>query len=124
MTFLKKFGQVVAQILGLVTGIGPIFGASIPGSASAIAVAGDTLDRILGVILAVEATGAALTLPGPQKLAAATPQVAQVILASAFLAHHDIADPAKFKASMTQITSGFADLLNSLKDKVDVGPKL
>lgn len=124
MTFLKKFGQVVAQILGLVTGLGPVFGASIPGSASAISAVGDTLERILAVILSVEATGAALALPGPQKLAAATPQVAQVILASAFLAHHEIADPTKFKGAIAQITSGFADLLNSLKDKVEVENKL
>lgn len=124
MTFLKKFGQVVAQILGLVTGLGPVFGASIPGSAGPIGIVGDTLERILGVVMAVEATGAALDLPGPQKLAAATPQVAQVILASAFLARHEIADPTKFKAAVSQITSGVADLLNSLKDKVEVDNKL
>lgn len=120
MTFLKKFGQVVAQILGLVTGIGPLLGNAYPAAASAISTTGDTLNRILGVVMSVEATGAALSLPGPQKLAAAAPQVAQVILASAFLAQHEIADPEKFKSAVATITSGVADLLNSLKDKVEV----
>lgn len=118
MSFLKKLGQVVANVAGIVSGIGPFFGAAIPGASGTITKITSEIQQLAGVIATVEAIGQAVStpLPGTEKLKAATPLVAQVILSSSVMVGKKIADPAKFQAGCAQLASGMADILNSLSD--------
>lgn len=116
MNFLKKFGQVVLKITQVAMGVGPLIQAAAPGSATAVSVVVAELQLLAGVIQQAEIFGQALSLPGAQKLTAATPAVAQMILQSSIMAGRQIADPVKFQAGCQQMAAGMADILSSLKD--------
>jgi len=117
-TFLKKLGQILLKGTQIAVGIMPVVQQSFPTSQPVQQVT-DTLTAVAGVIAQVEVIGQALGQPGSQKLIAAAPLVAQVVLQSAFMAKHEIADPAKFNAACTTIAGGVADLMNSLKENVE-----
>lgn len=119
MNFLKKFGQLVANIAGVVAGIGPIFAAAIPGKAGqAIQTGINDFEQVAGVVQTVETVFTTINGPdaktGPEKLLAATPLVAQVILQSSALAGKKIADPTLFQSGCAKVAGGFADILNSI----------
>ncbi len=112
MRFLKKLGSIILKGAKLVLGIG----SSLPQGSSKII---DKLSEIMDVILQFQFFGLALGLPGSQKLKAAGPAVAQIILSSAILANRKIDDKALFAQGTTKIANGMADILNSLDDKVE-----
>lgn len=123
MPFLKKLGgiivkglQIVAQFEGVATAIEPKSGAIIQTVSADLA-------KIANIITEVEAIGQALNLPGPQKLTASAPAVAQVILQSSILAHHKIENATLFQQGAQKIADGMADVLNSLKDDVETFDK-
>lgn len=119
MTFLKKLGQVIANIAGIASGIGPIFAAAIPKAAGAIATGISDLQAIASEIATVETIGNTVTNPaitGPTKLQMATPLVAQVIMQSALLAGKKIANPALYQVGSQKVADGMADILNSLHE--------
>jgi hypothetical protein len=64
----------------------------------------------------VEVFGNDWNTPGPDKLKAASPLVAQIIHQSEMLAGKKIDDKVLFAAGVEKITSGMADILNSVKD--------
>lgn len=103
---------------GIVTGVGPIFAASIPKAAGTITIVTSDLQQIAGVIQTIEAAAAAATapIPGAEKLQMATPLVAQAILQSSLLAGHKIANPTLYNQGAEKIASGMADVLNSLHE--------
>ena len=94
-----------------------------PKIASGIAVGVNDLTQIGSIIAQVEAMGQALSLPGTQKLTAAAPLVAQVVLNSELLIGRKITDEALFTKATQEIASGMADLLNSLKADVQTTSK-
>lgn len=127
VTFLKKLGQIALAIGKVVPIAGPILSAIIPGTAddAIIARASQEVDRFTKIIVDVEMMGAALSLAGPDKLTAATPLIAQLILQSSTVAGRDISDPALFKSGCAQIASGFVAVLNSLQsDDIAVPPAM
>ena len=113
MTFLKKLGTVLLRITEIVGGFGPI---AFPGSASTVKTVISDITQIASVIVNVEAVGQALQLPGPSKLTASAPLVAQIILQSEFFTGKKIANEALFKDGITVIADGFARVLNSLHE--------
>lgn len=122
MSFLKKVGQVLATAVGVLTGIGPIFAAAIPGSRDdrVVTKVVDTLAQISGVVVQVEAFSTALTdksISGADKLRAAAPLVEKVIRSSELIVGREIADEKRFSAAVTALTSAWVDILNSLKDE-------
>ena len=120
MSFLKKFGRVLVKVIGVVVGVGPIIGAAIPGEKDdrLIGKVKDTLQEVADLVLITEGMFAGIAdASGVQKLGAAAPFVAQIIQRAEFMANREIMDEAKFAAAIQTITSGMADLLNSLKDK-------
>mgnify|MGYP001561276841 FL=1 len=125
MGWLKKVGLIVLKVTEIVSGLGPIASALIPGDKDdkVIRVVSADLAQIAAIIAQAEIFGQALGLPGAQKLTASAPAVAQIIMQSAILANHKIADPVKFKAGCTQVPSGMADILSSLEDKVETQGK-
>lgn len=117
MDFLKKFGLAVLKITQIVTGIAPMVGQYVPGAAGVIQTVEDDLTAIGKVIQQTEIFGAALAIPGPDKLKAAIPAVSQILLQSEILAGRKIADEARYAAAVSKITDGMADLVSSLEDK-------
>lgn len=112
-SFLKKLGQVLAKGAAIAMGVEPLI-LPLLGSAQAPAIkAVNDLTAIGQVVVQAEALiqgdGS-----GPQKLAAATPLVANVIKTSELLSGKKIANEAAFTAACQGITSNMADLLNSL----------
>jgi hypothetical protein len=121
MTFLKKLGEVVLKVTGIVTGFGPGLAAIIPGTKDDVIIQKVSIDlaEIAQIIQQAEVFGQALGLPGAQKLQAAAPAVAQIILQSSILAKHELANPVLFQQGCTKVADGMADVLNSLKDNVE-----
>lgn len=122
MSFLKKFGTVLLKIVGVVSGVGPIFQAAVPQSEKVVTKVTDTFTEIANWVMIIEGAFAGMQgAQGAAKLEAVLPFVAQAIQRSEVLAHHEIMDEAKFTAAVRTISGGVADLLNSLKsDKVDI----
>ena len=124
MGWLKKAGLIIGQVTAAVVGLGPLITAFTPTTKddAALPVIADTLNQLAGIVTTVEAMAGALTvpLPGAEKLKMATPLVAQIILSSSLMARHKIANPIIFQQGCASIASGIADVMNSLKDDVDV----
>jgi len=121
--WLKKVGQIILKASEYWTGFAPMANVLMPGHAGTIQVISADIAQIADVVVNAEVLGAALGLPGTDKLKAAAPAVAQIILKSAVLAKHQVADPVLFQQGAQKIADGFADVLNSLKDNVEVVDK-
>jgi hypothetical protein len=122
MGWLKKAGQIILKVTEILVGFGPLASALIPGDKDdkVISVVTTELTQIAGIVTQVEAMAGALSqpLPGDQKLLMATPMVAQILLQSSVMVHHQIHDPVLFQKGCASIASGMADVLNSLRDDV------
>ncbi len=116
MPFLKKLGTVLVKATEIWFGFSGIAGALNPGAAGVIQKVDASLTQIAQIIIEVETIGQKLAIAGPQKLTAAAPLVAQVILQSSLLVGHKIHDEALFNKACGEIAGGFADLLNSLDE--------
>ena len=119
MKFLTKLGQVLLQVTQVITGFAPLAKVAFPGYADKVDVVSQDLAEVAQVIVNVEAVGQTLGLPGAQKLQAAAPLVAQILIRSSLVANHKIANPTLFQQGAQKIADGMADVLNSLEDKVD-----
>lgn len=114
MTFLKKIGQAIAtgaKFLAIAEG----FIQTAPAQIEAFVQS--ELAKLLGAIVDVEATGAALLLTGEQKFTAAVPKVRQIVLGFLTATGHDVADATLFDKAVAGITQAIVDLANSLKPK-------
>lgn len=118
MSWLKKIGVVALQMTQAITGFGPLISAMIPGTRDdkLLATVQGELPKLLEIIASIEIAGAALNLPGAQKLEAAAPLFAQVILQSSAMAGKKIKDQVLFTKSVKEIASGMAGILNSLDE--------
>lgn len=117
MSFLKKLGQIAIKGLEIVMGFMPVVQQELPGNRTVQVISQD-LAQIASIISQVEVMGQVLGQKGPDKLKAAAPLVAQIIMASSLLANHKIANPALFQQGCASVASGMADVLNSLNDDV------
>lgn len=123
MNFLAKLGGIILKVTEIVTGFSPILQTVLPGQKDTIQLVSRDLVEIANIITQVEAFGQVLGTPGADKLKAATPLVAQIILQSSILANHSIANPALFKQGTQKIADGMADVLNSLQGNIDTTSK-
>ncbi len=112
MKFLSKLGLIIAKVTAIATGISPLFPQYNKETGKVV----DTLNGIAAVIMNVEVFGTVLKTPGADKLKAATPLVAQIILQSDMMAGKKINDTALFAAGTEKVASGMADILNSIRD--------
>lgn len=117
LTFLSKLGKIIAAAAGIATGIGPLIypllGSAAGKAHDAIGTAVNDLNSIGQVVVQVEAVlqGSG---NGAAKLAAATPLVIQILKTSQILSGKQIANNDLFAKAAQEITSGVADLLNSI----------
>ena len=119
MSFLKKLGEVIAKGVNLAKGALPVVGKVTEAVSPYLPALGGAfqsdLKKIAEVIAEVEVFGQVLGHPGPDKLKAVTPVVAQIILQSSLLAGHQVEKPELFTKGAEQIAAGMADVLNSLQ---------
>ena len=123
MGFLAKLGGILLKVTEIAAGIAPIASSSFPSQAGPIQVVSHDLAQIAQIVVEIETMGQVLSIAGPQKLQAAAPLVAQIILQSTLLANRKIADPAGFQKGCGEIAGGLADILNALKDDIDTQSK-
>ncbi len=114
MTFLKALGRYIVEAIQILSGITPIVQQNQPGAATVITKVESELQQLAGIIVTVEAVGTSLGLPGTDKVRAAGPLVAQLILQSELMVGKTVADGPKFATAAQTIAGGIADLLNSL----------
>lgn len=119
MKFLTRLGQILIKATEIAIGFAPLAKVGLPGQSEKIDTISTDLAEIANIIATVEAMGQALALPGIQKLTAASPLVAQIILKSSVLANHKVANPVLFQQGCQKVADGMADVLNSLEDKID-----
>jgi len=113
MKFLSKLAQIFAKGLQIVGLFGPSIQTLIPQSGGVIQTVSADLAQIGNVIVDVEQMSVALQLKGPDKLKAAAPLVADVILRSTLVANHKIDNQDLFNQGVMSVASGMADILNS-----------
>jgi hypothetical protein len=114
MTFLKKLGQIFQIGLQLFTGFAPILQQAIPGAAGPVQIVSKDLTELLNIIVAIEAAGQSLGLPGVDKLRMAAPQIMAAILGSAALVGKPLQDPGLALQGSTKVADGLADILNAV----------
>jgi hypothetical protein len=121
MTFLKKLGQVLLQVVGLATGMGPLIAPLLGSGSKAASVEGTVVNDLTSigtVVVQIETAFQALgpSSTGAQKLAAAIPLVANIIKTSELVAGKKVANEALFTQAVTEYTQATVDLLNSLHE--------
>jgi len=120
MNFLKKLGSVLLNVVGIVTGVGPLINRYLPAKAATTeATVIDKLTSIAQIVVTAEqmitASSDAGAKTGAQKLAAARPFVKQLVLSSELVAGHHVQDDAMLTAGVDQIIGGVVAVLNSLQ---------
>lgn len=121
VSFLKKAGEILANVASVEAGLEPIFKAGLPVSAQGTV---DKLDLIFKSVVATEGqfqaafpNGGAGT--GAQKLLAAASLVAPVLATVDTIRGKPIANEAAYTKALQTITGGIADLMNALQPKAD-----
>lgn len=119
VSFLKKAGQILANVAAVEAGIEPIFKAALPAAQGATL---DKLDLIFKSVVATEGQFAA-AFPagqtGAQKLLAAAALVGPVLGTVDTITGKPIANEAAYLKAVQTITGGVADLMNALQPKSD-----
>ena len=114
MTFLKKLGTVLANLVGIAAGVGPLIMPFL-GSGKAAQVTGtavNDLTAIGGVVVQIETALQGIT--GVDKLKAAIPLVGNIIKTSEMVVGKHIANETLFTQAVQEYTQATVDLLNSL----------
>lgn len=114
MKFLSVLSKAFQIGLQIFTGFQTQITAAVPGTTNVVQTISQDLTEIAGVIVDVEQMSIALALKGPDKLKAAAPLVADIILKSTLLANHKVADAVLFQQGASKIADGMADCINSL----------
>ena len=116
VSFLKKAGQIIANIAAVEAGLAPVFKQAIPAAAPTI----DKLDLIVHQIIGVEGAFAAAfpsQQTGPQKVVAAASLIGPILSSVDAITGKPIQNEAAYVKAVQVIAGGVADLLNSLGDK-------
>lgn len=118
-SFLKKAGQILANVGAAEAGLEPIFKAALPASAGSFI---DKADLLFKSVVATEGQFAA-AFPagqtGAQKLLAAASLVGPILGTVDTIRGKPIQDEAAYAKAIQTITGGIADLMNSLKPTAD-----
>jgi hypothetical protein len=117
MNWLKLIGLGILKAQQMFTGFSPLIKAGLSDRGDRVVDRiEDSLSDVATVVVQVEAIGAALQLSGTQKLTAATPLVAQLILKSDLMLGKKIDNPVLFNEGCGDLATGIVKILNSIKD--------
>lgn len=119
MTFLKKFGSLLAQGIAIAAGFGPLIAPYLGAKAKeVINTAVNDLTAVGQVVVQAEAL-----LQGPdrgaEKLKAAAPLIASIVRTSELVSGHKIANETLFLKGCTDLTTAVVEILNSLAPKIE-----
>lgn len=115
LTFLSKLAQIILSVSGIAQTIGPIIKPFLGSGEKAQYVTTVTNDlTAVGQVVLQAETLLQGTKKGADRLAAAAPLVSNILKTSELIAGKKIADDALFSQAASKITSGVADLLNSI----------
>lgn len=119
MSFLKKLGQVVAQIGALALGIGPLvsplFGSKGDQVGGQIQTVSNDLTLIAQVVVQIETALAGQG--GADKRKAAIALIGPIIKTSQMVSGKKIADPVLLEQGIGMITDGVVAVLNSIHEE-------
>lgn len=119
MSFLKKLGQVVAQVGALALGIGPLvsplFGSKGDKIGGEIQTVSNDLTLIAQVVVQIETALQGQT--GADKRKAAIALIGPIIKTSQIVSGKKIADAALLETGIGQITDGVVAVLNSIHEE-------
>jgi hypothetical protein len=119
MKFLKVLGTILSRGLGIFLGIEPLLTPFIGSANGTPAKVINDLTSVGQIVVQAEALIQGEGL-GATKLAAATPLVANVVRTSELVSGRKIENEAEFIAACQKITSGVADVINSLHHDLKV----
>jgi hypothetical protein len=114
VSLLKKIGTISVNILGIITGVGPLI---VPNHTAALDRVADVFQEVIGAIATIEQIGAALGMAGADKLKSAIPLMGQIFGRSVLVRTHGIKDPVLYEKAMVGYAQATVDLLNSLDSK-------
>lgn len=123
MNLLAKIGSIILKGTEILLGFGSTIQQQFPGTSSVVTVISKDLTDVANIVTQVEVMGQALQIKGPDKLKAAAPLIAQIILQSALMADKKIESPDLFQQGCTKVADGMADILNSLHANVETTSK-
>lgn len=113
VSFLKKAGQVLANVAAVEAGVEPIFKAALPTAAGTVL---DKFDTAFKSVVAVEGMFAAAypgQQTGPQKIIAASTLIAPILASIDAIAGTHTVDSAAEQKAILEITGGIADYINA-----------
>jgi len=117
LTFLKKLGQILVQVAGVATGIGPLITPFLGSGETAKYVGSgvNDLTSIAQLVVQIETAFAAVpNSTGAQKLQALVPLVSNIIATSQVVSGKKVAQSALFTKGCTEVAQGMVDVLNSI----------
>lgn len=117
LTFLKKLGQILVQVAGVATGIGPLITPFLGSGETAKYVGSgvNDLTSIAQLVVQIETAFAAVpNSTGTQKLQALVPLVSNIIATSQVVSGKKVAQSALFTKGCTEVAQGMVDVLNSI----------
>ncbi len=123
MTFLQKLGTILLKVTQVITGFQPIQQVTYPQASNVVTKVLSELSLLSGLVVQAEAMGQALGIKGPDKAKAIAPLVAQMVLQSEMMVGREIGDVALFQKGCIGLGGDIADILNSLKPKIDTQDK-
>lgn len=115
MKFLSKLAEIFQKGLQIVGLFQPVISQVNSQAGEVVKVVSQDLAQIFDATVDAEKIGAALKLPGDQKLQVAIPLIGDIILKSAALSNHSIANQDLYNQGLAKLASGAADIVNSLK---------
>ena len=119
MKFLNKLVAVVGVVLNTFTGFAPVVRQTFPEAGGVVDVISHDLAAIADVVTNVDLEVSALTdvtLTGAQKLVMSIEPVTNIIMSSALLSGRKIGNQALLEQGIEKVTSGMADIVNSLHE--------
>ena len=122
MKLLSKIAKIAGQVLVTFTGLEPVIRGFLPDEKTGVLTEiKDTMLEVRDAVISAETMAAAMTgtISGDEKLRMAGSLASDIILKSALVADRKVKDEALFKKGANSITSGMADILNSLDDDLD-----
>jgi len=115
MSWLKRVGLIALQVTGILAVFQPIIAAQSEGAGKAVSTSLNFAEKIISIIMQVEIIGAAMSLTGSKKLAAAAPAVTQVVL-SDIIAGKKLRNKPLMVEGAVELASAFAKILSSIDE--------
>ena len=117
MKFLSKVAEYIQKGLQILNLFQPVVQAENQKAGQVVTTVSKDLSEVFGAVQDAEQIGQAMNLPGAGKLQVAIPLIGDIVLQSAALSGHTIANQALYNQGLAKFSDGAADIVNSLDPK-------